>query len=1108
MTILCFGQQDWDYCWTAKQQLMTRLARRGHRILYVNPDLSDGLDGRSQWAAPNWRTRIPGLEEVQDGLHVLTQGSVPAGFGRRVSAKLRLWGIRAACAHLQMFAPVALALRPDRLWLMRAASPAAMAYYAVDEWTGFGGLSEASRQHLRAREEDLLREVDVALAVSPRLVERFRLIQPNTHHLENGADVEHFSPAALRRAPRHEAVAALPGPRIGFVGQVDERLDQDLVLSLADARPQWHLVLAGRVKPGVDVSRLRARGNIHLLGYQPYQRLPGVLRDIDVCIVPYHRTPLTESCNPLKVYEYLATGLPVVSVPLDGLLSCREAVVLADTPQEFCASVGAALADPQAGRERRLRVAAMNAWPHRVDRLEQHLENARLAAAGARSSRCWTSGRRVSRVGARLDPKEESLRHVHRRYERARLRGTSRMTYLALRLGGAGYYALRVGTRLAGRLAGDRWPLGVRKILVARRGFLGDTIAFLPTLRALRRRYPHARIVLAVQPGFPSASLLDEGCVDEIRSLDFFRRGRGGRLRGVVRLFLEGYDLLVTGIWYSLVPEAMYCGAPRHVGLYDGHPLEELATRVVSLDPNRHEADNHLALVEALGEQVELPSRVPRLSLDDGTLPVRAERLRDAMNIPQDRAILLIHPGSKRESRRWPAERFAELAGLALQRHPELHVVFTGTNGEAQLVDRILGQLSPGVRSRATSGIGMTDLASLVAMVRAAKLVICNDTGIMHVARACGVPLVAVLGPENDRRWGPYPFGPAPAVTVRAAVPCAPCARDRCEALYCMRSTAVADVLRAAEALLRDDSGAAADDETRGPERAVTLPVLGQLSAAGEVLYPVDRRSAHLSWRDVADAGLELPVVSIIVLPAGAALRNGAAAARRQFMRSTAWQSYPRLEVVIVERGLARAFDEPWPGSDHEAGETLPPTKRVRVPLHADGAACLEAGLQAAGGEFLLVTRGGGALAADRIGTDVAVHMRGPGATLVDAAGRPVYLDQLSPAAPDAACELSWPRQALAGWLDQLQAQRAGDVTTAARTPGAAEATASGSGSAKPPRGAVLTLSGLQHFVRGRARGWRERWRGRRPTDETTVAAAAADRHPQPLHAPKLGDDR
>ena len=519
-------------------------------------------------------------------------------------------------------APVSLALRPDRAWLIDPLRPAARAYFAVDEWTGFGGLSEEARARLRREEERTLAACDVALAVSPRLVERFRKIQPLTHLLENGADVDHFGPASLARAESHPDLTGIAGPVLGYVGQIDERLDVALLTALADARPAWIFALAAR-EAGLQRRDLARRSNVRLLGYQLYAALPGVVRAFDVCLAPYVRSPLTESCNPLKVFEYLATGKPTVATPVEGLRACRGAATLAEGTGGWLAALDAAVADPSAGRTERIAVAAANTWDARADALEGHLRAALDAArAGGsrgegRGSRHWAGGRRVSRLAPRLDEKDSSVRRQHRAWRTLKLGPGQTAAYWATRAGGWAYYA----ARRAARLARGEPTAGVRRILVVRRAYLGDMVVLLPMLSALRRRYPAARIVLGVPPGSGAARLLAGvgvgGPVDEVRELDFWDGPRRRRAAGMARLFAEGFDLVLGGVWYFLMTESLFAGAPFRAGLHDGHPHQRLLNRAVPVDPALHEAENNLALAEAVGASAEGPQRLPALPLDE-----------------------------------------------------------------------------------------------------------------------------------------------------------------------------------------------------------------------------------------------------------------------------------------------------------------------------------------------------------------------------------------------------------------------------------------------------------------------------------------------------------
>ena len=372
MDIVVFGQQNWDITWTGKQQLTTRLARRGHRVLYVDPDssFSAGVVARlrsllARPSAGELRSEPPGQ------LWVLSLRQAWRDFDRlrRPSAVARV------ARRLGFVRPAALALCPGALPTVRALRPSGTVYYAVDEWTGFYDDAEQATA-IRLQEEAMLRAADVAIGVSPRLQHRFAEWQPGAHLQTGGVDAEQFGPERLAGLTTHPALADLPRPRLGLIGQIDRRIDQPLLHLMADRHPEWQVVLVGRVREEIDFSALRARPNVHFVPFQPHAQLPQVLRGLDVCLVPYVLSPLTQSCNPLKAYEYLATGLPVVATRLEGLGEVQEGISVADTHEQFVGAVEQALADPGRGRGERLRLAAGQSWERRTDSLEARLREA------------------------------------------------------------------------------------------------------------------------------------------------------------------------------------------------------------------------------------------------------------------------------------------------------------------------------------------------------------------------------------------------------------------------------------------------------------------------------------------------------------------------------------------------------------------------------------------------------------------------------------------------------------------------------------------------------------------------------------------------------------
>jgi ADP-heptose:LPS heptosyltransferase len=548
----------------------------------------------------------------------------------------------------------------------------------------------------------------------------------------------------------------------------------------------------------------------------------------------------------------------------------------------------------------------------------------------------------------------------------------------------------------------------VRKILVVHRGYLGDTLVFLPTLKALRARFPGARIVVGVQPEMRAAPLLHaSGDVDEVRTLGFVSGGRWRRLGEMLRLFAEGYDLLVAGVWYSLAPEALFCGAPRCVGLYDGHPLQELLDGLLPLNPNLHEADNDLALVEALGAAPSRADRVPRLGTDPAVAADAGAALLRQLGVPDTAGIVVLHPGSKRATRRWPADRFAQLAQRLLEDDADLRVVMTGVAGEVPLIEAVRAAVAAGLRGRAISAAGRTTLEALVGLLDRAAVAVCNDTGVMHLARARDVPLVALLGPENDRRWGPYPLGRSPAVALRVEVPCAPCARWSCESHVCMKATTVDDVYWEVRRLLNRPRRLALLIAPSTSTEPSMSPAQGDNQPADE-LISIERRITRRSWRELAAGGADLPPVSVVVLPEERADDEQVAA----MVAAAAAQDYSRTDLLLVVP-LGATFKERVSAALEAASGT---GLRCHA-VHADARdveRSLSTAVATARGEFIAVVTSIAAWPVARVGLDVATLVRGPRGT---GARGTSLLDLQCVSKFGDIVDATWHRAALMDWL-------------------------------------------------------------------------------------------
>src|SRR2546427_6671811 len=166
-------------------------------------------------------------------------------------------------------------------------------------------------------EQDLIRRAHVVFTSAEKLYGERQSLNPHTYYIPHGVDVAHFAGALDPSTEVPADMCGRPHPVIGFFGLLADWVDLELVRMVAVARPDWSVVLIG--KATTDLRPLRGLANVHLLGQKPYSTLPHYCRGFDVGIIPFRKNDLTVRANPLKLREYLAAGLPVVSAPPPGV---------------------------------------------------------------------------------------------------------------------------------------------------------------------------------------------------------------------------------------------------------------------------------------------------------------------------------------------------------------------------------------------------------------------------------------------------------------------------------------------------------------------------------------------------------------------------------------------------------------------------------------------------------------------------------------------------------------------------------------------------------------------------------------------------------------------
>jgi len=401
-TFVCFAPERWNGLWRNRHQLLTRFARH-NLVLWVEPRpyLSEAMHAVRTQRLDEHTLAWPQPQPIQDGLFVYRDPLWLPLSGRTPLRQLTAWGrsaaLRAAVRRLGGDQPPILWLfRPDQGDVIGQCGEQMVIYHAVDEYAAYELEYQADQAanrpgRVQALEQAILRRADLALVTSAPLLASKRAFQPNTHLVPNGVDFAAFA-AALAQPQEPAALARVPHPRLGFVGAINEKVDLRLLSALAAADRAWQIVLVGPVTLRYnldDLAALRSQPNVHFTGALPVAQVPHAIAACDVCLMPYKINAWTHHISPLKLYEYLAVGRPIVSTAIPAVTESSELaplVSVAHDAAEMSAFITLALsrAGDQAATAARREFAAQQTWGARVERIAELIGDVLRAKKGSR----------------------------------------------------------------------------------------------------------------------------------------------------------------------------------------------------------------------------------------------------------------------------------------------------------------------------------------------------------------------------------------------------------------------------------------------------------------------------------------------------------------------------------------------------------------------------------------------------------------------------------------------------------------------------------------------------------------------------------------------------
>ena len=363
----------WDFVWQRPQQIFVRLAAR-HRIAFIEEPLTD--DGETRLAVsepfPNVVRIVPTLHRAE-GLPVDAQWAALLPHLQRAFNDHPLLAGRFGHAIHWFYSPM---VAPAMLGKF---DTAAVVYDCMDELAKF----RFAPPDLPAREATLLGAADVVFTGGYQLFTRKKRHHRNVHLYGCGVDLAHYAKARDPETQIPAVIASLPRPILGYFGVIDERLDYELIESLARAFDSGSVVMIGPYAK-VDPATLPMRPNLHWLGQRDYADLPAYTKGFDACLRPFALNDATENINPTKTLEYMAAGKPVISTAVaDVVRHFAPIVQVGHTHAEFIELAAQACSQPDAELiARGIKRAGSATWDAIVEAMREHV----LAAVRSRQA--------------------------------------------------------------------------------------------------------------------------------------------------------------------------------------------------------------------------------------------------------------------------------------------------------------------------------------------------------------------------------------------------------------------------------------------------------------------------------------------------------------------------------------------------------------------------------------------------------------------------------------------------------------------------------------------------------------------------------------------------
>lgn len=376
--IICIGSTFWDEPWRRRQQIASRLATT-HNVLYLEPPVSIRNHKRflKSFCVFNVRRR---LKKINTNLFVFPT-TVPLPFGRLKLCKLinkqfLLFVVKKLQSLLNMPNPILL------IWDFWEADmyigkldEKIVAFDWYDEWAGFSNANRYAAM-VEKKEKEMAMRANIVFTVSNSLFQKAKTMNEDTYKIENGVDLNAYQ-VALDQPQTLNDINKVKHPIIGYMGALafSPKIDYDLMRYIAKNSPGWSIVIVGRYDENVNfLASVKQLSNVHFLGEKSLSSLPHYVNCFDVGIIPWKKSILSENSDPLKLYEYLAAGKPIVSTPVPSVSEMAKRypalIKIADVYDEFIYKIKESLTENNEILQRkRIELAKQHTWDVKAEEM-------------------------------------------------------------------------------------------------------------------------------------------------------------------------------------------------------------------------------------------------------------------------------------------------------------------------------------------------------------------------------------------------------------------------------------------------------------------------------------------------------------------------------------------------------------------------------------------------------------------------------------------------------------------------------------------------------------------------------------------------------------------